>query len=386
MTVERNFFLDEIGKRFHKQRPRVPQEFNTTTYIERDGDKTFVDIYVRSRGCHHNYLGGCTMCDYWVSQDFDISQMADYGQKALNALNFAPSLLVFGPSGSVFDDWEVPPDVRKKFYRMLQSTNASLYSLFSQVETITEDKLVEVIEYLDPSKVSVEMGLETANPWKLKYCINKAIEIEQVIKTVELLKHYKLKSAVYILIGVPFLTVSEMVEDAVSSVMWAFDHGVEYCVIFPMHIKPWTTVYWLYEHGMFEPISLWALVEVLKRFTPALLGRIGICWHRPRPEQAHPLYEKPSIPPTTCPICYDRVLNLLDSYRFSSDRAKTIALIDEIDCECKDVWRQKLTTVSLAPLVERVRNIYTQMGIDILGPNWWKIHGKEALSSVLDNE
>ena len=385
MTVERNFFLDEIGKHFHKQRPRVPQGFNTTTYIECDGDKSFVDIYVRSRGCHHNYLGGCTMCDYWVSKDFDDSGMANYGQEALKALNFTPSLIVFGPSGSMFDDWEVPSKVRRDFYQMLQLANASLYALFSRAETITEEKLVEVTQYLDPVKVSIEMGLETADPWKLKYCVNKAIEIEQVEKAVHLLKQNKLKSAVYILVGVPFLTISEMIEDAVSSVKWAFDHGIEYCVVFPMHIKPWTTVYWLYEHELYEQMSLWALVEVLKRFPPSLLGRIGICWHRPRPEQAHPLYKKASIPPTTCPKCYPRVLKLLDSYRFSSDRGKTIAMLDEIECDCKDAWHQKLTTVSSIPLAERVRKVYTQMGVDILGETWWKSHGAYVLSSVLDN-
>ena len=385
MTVQRNFFLDGIGKQLHKQRPRVPEGFDSTTYIERDGSKTYVDMYVRSRGCHHNYLGGCTMCDYWASAEFDALRMSDFAREALSAIDFSPTLLVFGPSGSLFDEWEVPTPVRRDWYRMLQSTNASVYALFTRVETITEDKLVEIAQYLDTSKVSIEMGLETADPWKLKYCINKAIEPEQITQAAHLIKSCGFSSCVYIMVGVPFLNPSELVEDTVSSVMWAFDQGIDYCAIFPMHIKPWTVVEWLYRHGQYEPVSLWAMVDVLTRFSPQQLEHIGICWHRPRPKQAHPLYEMQSIAPITCPMCADQVLGIMDSFRFSGERANLVARLVNIECKCKDEWRLKLLErFAHVPLAERVRDGYKEMGQDLLGTDWWARYGQEVLSSVPD--
>lgn len=383
MNNQRNFFLDEVGKHLHKLRPRVPEGLYTTTYTEQDNDKTFADIYIRSKGCHHNYLGGCTMCDYWVSDDFDNSEMSIYGQKALNELNFKPSLLVFGPSGSIFDDWEVPPEVRINFYKKLQKTNATLTGLFSRVETITESKLAELAHFLDPNKVSIEMGLETSDPWKSRYCINKAIDVEKITETVTLIRRFGFKSSVYILVGVPFLSVSEAIEDAVKSVLWAFDQGVEYCVVFPMHIKPWTVVYWCYEQHLYQPFSLWSLSEVLSRFEPTLLKRIGICWHRPRPAQSHPLYNIPSIPPTTCPNCSENILRLLDSYRFSQDRAQIVKSLMSYECECRNLWAKEMLKTPNLSLEQRVKQAYEKMGRSILGDEWWMVNGDKVIRSIL---
>jgi archaeosine synthase beta-subunit len=383
MTSQRNQFLDEIGKHLHRQRPRVPEGFNSTTYMERDGDKTYVDMYVRSRGCHHNHLGGCTMCDYWASEEFATERMSSFAQDALGAINFAPTLLVFGPSGSVFDEWEVPAPVRQDWYRLLRPVNASVYCLFARAETITESKLMEIAEYLDPSRVSIEMGLETADPWKLRHCINKAIELEQIVQAAQTIRKCGFSSCVYIMVGVPFLSAGEAVEDTVASIKWALEHDIDYCAVFPMHIKPWTVVDWLYQHRRYAPISLWAVVEVLMRFSAQQLGHIGICWHRPRPDQAHPLYEAPSLAPTTCPICVEQVLRIMDSYRFSSDRAGLVSRLGEISCKCKDEWALKLPEqLAGPPLEERVRNAYEEMGRDLLGADWWAQHGDAVLSGV----
>ena len=383
MAGQRNFFLDEIGKRFHRQRPMIPEGFNTTRYAEREGNRTFVNIRVRSRGCQHNYLGGCTMCDYWVANRVDAQDMIRYGREALEALDFAPTLLVFGPSGSMLDDWEVPPEARREFYRMLQSIDVSIYVFFSRAETVTADKLSEIVEYLDPAKVSIEMGLETADTWKLKYCVNKAIDIGQISDAAQLIRQFGANSTAYILVGVPFLTASEAVADSVSSVTWAFEQGVDYCVVFPVHVKPWTVVHWLYQNGLYEPVSLWALVDVLSLLPQGLLEHVGISWYAPRPDRVHPSYQIPSIPPTTCPSCYDQVLDLLESYRFSGDRAQVVNTLNGLDCKCRDNWRQKLDSVSTVSLAERVSAAYAQMGIDILGRDWWASYGENVLSNII---
>ena len=382
MKTERNFFLDEIGKHFHRTRPRVPEGFNSTTYVEKDGRNTFVDIYIRSKGCHHNYLGGCTMCDYWVGREFNAFEMANYGKDTLKNLGFSPTVLVFGPSGSLFDEWEVPASVRIELYKSLKVVNASVTGLFSRVETITDEKLDELVSYLDPSKISVEMGLETSDPWKLKYCINKAIDVGLITETIQSINKHKLKSSVYIMVDLPFLTMAESIDDAVSSVLWSIEQGVDYVVLFPMHLKPQTVAYWLYENGMCEPSSLWSLIEVLKRLPSRILPKIGICWHRPRPDQSHPLYNESSIPPSTCSLCNEYVLSILDTYRFSKNRFDLVNTLSNYDCSCKTVWQNKLQQSVDITLIERVKEAYKKMGISILGADWWEKHGEDVLQNV----
>ncbi len=381
MISERNLFLDVIGRHLHRYRPTVPDNFNSTTYIERYGNKSYLDIYVRSRGCRHNYRGGCTMCDYWASAGFDLSKMADHAKQALDKIDFSPTQFVFGPSGSLFDEWEVPASVRRQFYAMLKPVNAKLYEFFTRAETITEDKVNEIANYLEPSSVSIEMGLETSDPWKLKYCINKAIEPGQITKAVKIIKRAGFSSCAYIMIGVPFLTASEAVADTISTIKWAFEQEIDYCAIFPVHVKPWTIVYWLYEHGYYDPVSLWSVLDILSVFSPRELEHIGISWHRPRPV-THPLYKKSSIQPTTCPKCFEKVASTLDAFRFSSQRANLIDDLARIDCECKHVWNDKLAMKSNVSIYERVTFGYQQMGRDILGEEWWQKHGTEVINNI----
>jgi len=310
--------------------------------------------------------------------------MVGFAREALASLDRVPDMLEVGPYGSMLDDQEVPPKVRREIYRLMKSVSAPFYAIFTRFDTITEDKLEELVEHFEPTEMSVDMGLETSDPWKLKYCVNKALEIGQIISAVKLLKRYNLYSAAYILLGVPFLTSAEMIDDTLSSVLWALSNSIDYAVVFPVHVKPWTVVRWLYEHDLYEPISLWDLVEVLARIPPKLLTQVGISWHNERAERNHPLYEIPKITPTTCPLCHDQVVGILESYRFSEDRVETVARLVDIECECKDTWRQELNMTVDAPLEERVKDAYKQMGIDVLGKNWWAEHGEDVLSSVSD--
>ena len=386
MTVERNSFLDTVGKHLNRNRPNTPEGLNYTAHIETSPDRSFYNINLRSRGCSHNLRGGCTVCDYWVSRDLDPSRMVDFTREALGALDCTPDMLEVGPYGSMLDDQEVPPKVRREIYRLMKSIGAPFYAVFTRFDTITEDKLAELVEYFEPTEVSVDMGLEISDPWKLKYCVNKALGIGQITSAIELLKRFHLYSAAYILLGVPFLTSAEMIEDTVSSVLWALSNGIDYAVVFPVHVKPWTVVRWLYEHDLYEPISLWSLVEVLARIPPKLLTQVGISWHNERAERSHPLYEIPKITPETCPLCQDQVVSILESYRFSADRVETVTRLAEIECECRDAWRRRLNAIVNMPLEERVKDIYRKMGVDILGEDWWADNGEGVLASVSVHE
>lgn len=386
MRDERNSFLDIIGRHFYAQRPNVPEGLNYTAHIEAIPEFSFYNFNLRSRGCRHSLSGGCTMCDYWVSRDLDPSRIVDFAREALESLDHVPGMLCMGPYGSMFDDWEVAPAARREIYRLMKAVGSSFYAVFTRFDTVTEDKIQELLEYFRPDEISVDLGLETADAWKRKYCVNKALGTEAILDALALLQHYGIFTTVYILLGVPFLSPAEMIEDTIDSILWSFDHGVNYAVVFPVHIKPWTVVRWLYEHRLYEPVSLWSVVEVLSRLPSELLKKVGLSWHNPRPERTHPLSPVSTIVPTTCPTCYDQVVRLLESYRFSLYRIETVVRAAAIECECKDSWRRQVATVPAMPLVVRVRDAYRQLGIDILGQEWWARYGESVLAGVPDCE
>jgi radical SAM enzyme (TIGR01210 family) len=251
----------------------------------------------------------------------------------------------------------------------------------THVNTISEDKIVECTQILKDRRVNVEIGLESAEPWVLQYCVNKSLEIQQVKTVLEILNKHRVGVFANIMVGIPFLSPSEMVAGAVSSVNWAFERGVDRCVIFPVNTKPWTLVYWMEERGIYKRPPLWALVEVLSRLEPQLLSTVELAWYVTR-LQIHPKYTIPNQGPMTCPQCYDTVIRLLDQFSVSDRRSEIVEQLVNLQCSCKDAWNAQLELEPTLPLHERVKAAYQMMGKQILGPHWWSQKGESVLASI----
>lgn len=379
--MKRNRFLDLVCAKLRKDRPKVPDSLNSTVWIERRQSRTFVQLWFRTRGCRHNHRGGCTMCDYWISDSVTPDQMSAFVGEALEKLDFEPDILLLNSSGSFFDDWEVPPKAREEIFRLISKFCNTVFIFETRADTVSEKTIVECTSILDSRKVNIEIGLESANPWILKYCVNKALETQEFMTSIQVLKRCDVGSTANILIGIPFLTVSEMVGDAVFSVNWAFNQGVERCVLFPMNTKPWTLIYWLEKFGLYTRPSLWALVEVMARLDTTLLPHTEISWYKTRP-QLHPKYSIPNQGPITCPECYDAVIALLDRYIFSHSRSKIVEQLVARQCRCKDVWRNQLKEKPTLTVRERVQDAYQVIGKQILGEQWWSQYGETVLANV----
>jgi len=329
------------------------------------------------------------MCNYGKSTPVAADEMIEYVRAGLSLAPKAEGMmLLVSPSGSMLDEWEVPALARQGIFELVRNTNASTYVCETRADTITDTKIKQYKEMFNNKIACIEVGLESSNPWISKYCVNKTLSLENYIHSMSILQKYQIPSIANVVVGSPFLSVQEAIDDAVNTVHWAISHGTKRCTIFPVHVKRWTLVEWLWERGYYTPLSLWSLIEVLNRLGPDLAQRVTISWYKLYIEKMVKGRLNSSIDlgylssPTTCPLCQARVIRLLDTYRDTSD----FSVIDELsrmECECKDIWHSSRAVASNnLSLPERVSSVYEAIGRNVLGEQWWNKNGANVLVDV----
>jgi len=381
-------FMDLVLSNLRKDRPLVPESLGYTIRVDQKISNILkaskhVTIYFRTNGCRYSRFA-CSMCDYWISNNVSVHHMIASVQSALETIDFIPDEMLINVSGSFYDEHEVPQEARKGILKLLSQLNGTRLVFESHSHDITQQKLDETRNILGDRVISVEMGLESANPWVLRHCINKVLDLKRFTNAAKMLNNCRINSVANIIVGTPFLSQSETIIDPVASVNWAFENGVNKCVLFPINTKPWTLVYWLEQRGLYIHPPLWALVDVLAQLDPNVLSRVGIAWHRTRP-QLHPKYNIENKGPTTCPNCYDEILNLFDEYIISTNRQEIIRQLLDVKCECKSDWHNQVTYSPTSSLAERVKMHYEVIGKEILGEGWWSANRQAILDVIEDH-
>jgi radical SAM enzyme (TIGR01210 family) len=302
-------------------------------------------------------------------------------EEAISELAFEPHTVVLSPSGSFFDEWEVKAEARSQILEILVSRLPHSNFIFeTHSENVTRKKLDECLTILQGRSFHVEMGLESAHPVILRYCLNKDISLRKFQETLFMIQGYpNIGSYVNILIGLPFLNRLEVVREACETIQWAFDHGAERYVLFPVNIKPYTFAYWLNQNSLYRSPSLWTLIDVLTEIPGELLSHTEIAWYKEQ-DKHHPMYTEGISYPTTCERCYDQVVALLGKYTLDIDRKSTLAAIDQIQCSCRDHWNNMV--IDMRPLKKRLQEAYELAAIDILGQDFWAHHKKEIVDEL----
>ena len=74
------------------------------------------------------------------------------------------------------------------------------------------------------------------------------------------------------MLGAPFLSRAEQLEDAELSLRWALEHAA-YAALFPLTVKPHTLLNFAFRHGMYSPVTGPVTAELLRRFNDAMNGK-----------------------------------------------------------------------------------------------------------------
>lgn len=387
-NLVKNSFLDQVCAQLKEERAPGTDKLNYTLRVEEIAGAPFVTLWFRTRGCRHDASGGCTMCNYGISSPVTTEQMVEYVHAGLSTIPENQNLtLLVSPSGSMLDDWEVPEDARANIFRLVNACPGRTYLCETRAETVTEQRVRQLAQLITTKVPCVEMGLESADPWIMRYCINKKLAPNLFVHSTELLHKYGVRAVANILVGAPFLSPREAIDDAVRTVEWAIAQGVDNCVLFPVHVKQWTLVEWLWRHGYYSPPSLWSLIEVLARVGPTHSSRTTISWYKIYSEKVAWGELDPAVEwgyllsPTSCPRCRATIMQLLDEYR-DTNSYDVVRKLTSIECECKDIWRATLAAAEHETLPQRVARLYGQIGRDLLGDAWWDVHGPLVLSQL----
>ncbi len=376
-----NRFLNEICLKVKKDRPFIQEELTYTVWTDTDTDK-FAQLWLKTKGCRHSFhTGGCTMCDYWAARQEDDGKILEYLEQALAQLKSEPEIMLLNTCGSVLDDWEISQPVREKLFRRLAEFKHTEFILETHLDTVTEEKVRQYREIFPKQALQIEFGFESADWWVQKYCINKPISESQVRTKLEILRKYNIVPVFNVLIGIPFLPLRKMYEDAMNTINWVVKEQYANCVIFPVNIKEWTLLEKMSRLGLYTQPSLWLLVEILTHLDHDILDRVEISWYKERPAYVDNYNGTPRAP-ITCDLCGDRVRALLDEYTDSHNRADVIQRLDRINCGCRKRFYQEFEQESTFSCTDNLRNAYELLGKEILGEKWWEDNGAFVLNSI----
>jgi radical SAM enzyme (TIGR01210 family) len=323
------------------------------------------------------------MCDYFISEAVLETDMLKYFCEGLDKLQEEPDLMVINTSGSFLDPEEIPRTIRKRMYEELSRFKKTVFVFETHATTINEEVIDECLSYFSPKNINIEIGLESSNEWIRKHCINKQLSDEELKNTFRMLNKKGIQAIANIVIGIPFLSVSENVNNAVETINWAFRNGAARCCVFPVNIKPYTLVQWMNNNGLYKQLSLWALVDTLSRIRKAFVPRVNINWYQKSPPLENPLYSESIIGPSTCDNCYQNVVDLLEKYFLGDiDRNQIIDQLNLIRCTCREEYVREYETIETANLKERVKKAYQDIGSKILGEDYWEKNRDNFLDTL----
>ena len=373
----RNPFLSRVALSLREARPTSCLE-PPPPLVEKIPDGLLTRVWFRTAGCQWDRRGACTMCSYGSGPSRSAQQMVADVQTSLASAAVRTGTLLVSPSGSMCDPREVPASAFLDILRLASGSGFDRIIVETRPETVTSDLLDQVVLLAD-GRLAVEMGLESSDPLVLRNCVNKMMRIDDWLSAAALLGARGVPLTTNVSLGTAFLSPTEAVADAVSTVRWALSHGSRDCIVFPLIVRAWTVLAHLWERGRHVPPSLWSLVEVLVRIGPDDADRLSISWYRDYDADrggASPNMAVLAVP-TTCPGCRDHVVRQLGIFRSTGDFA-TVAGLAQHPCRCHDAWRASLEH-DVPPLRDRLPDEYERLGREVLGERWWAQHGNAVL-------
>jgi len=290
----------------------------------------FLHISVESAGCKFRNAGCCTMCDYGCGKPASAADVAYYMENIWNEKTEPVSEFLVGSCGSIFDANEISNEVLDAVLWFLVNHQVLSVIFETHYSTVTADILTQVKNALasDISCVSIEMGLESADPYVLNNSINKYLDLSALRNTIMLIKSFDMGVILNVFLGAPFLTPALQLADAERAIKWACDNGADSVVIFPANIKPRTLVGYLYDKGRYERQYAWFLVELLNRIPNDIIDKTELSWYGDRQKMG---IAKNTLPPYACEICEGLLQEFFAAYNaVRCDASAKRKLVDEV--------------------------------------------------------
>lgn len=353
-----NVVLRRIAYEIYKERPVIPQNLTTNYRIEHANGGLLCDLWFLTVGCVHDAQGGCAMCNYGRgSSKVDQAGIIRELERIVKRLPWEFEDFLLTPSGSMLDEREVSCEMREELISVLKDIRAKRFIIETRSDTITDSGIEFVKRVMPEADKYIEIGVESSDDWVLKHCINKGLKFRDFEKAVEKIHANGIFVTANIGLGFPFMSERASVYHTIQSIKDAMRAGADSIVVFPYHVKRGTILDKLYQNGMYQNVSLWALVEVLSHFSQEELQKIQISWYKDYfGEERSYIYRSPG----TCPACQNKVMNELDRYRDSQEYA-SVRRLREFSCQCRDEWKERFLQQEEEIQFDRVESDYRRL-------------------------
>ncbi len=320
------------NKNIRKNRPIVPKDKLYSVY-ENNG---VFQICFRSRGCSNYLNGSCIMCDYGVGTNITKEEIALAFDNALKERKYDIKILLLNTYGSILDNTEISEECFEVLLEKIQKTDINIIIFETHYNTISEEKISLIKNKLNNKRINFELGFETSNEIVRENNLLKRINNKQFIETIRLIHSFDMGVIINLLVGIPFLSTPEQLEDVLNSIKWCVENEVDEIDLFHINIKPYTLLKELYDEGKYELISHWLLIEVLNRIPLAYLSKIYLAWYGNR--ELKYVNGEHSIFPQSCHICYESIMKFYKEFLLNDNsqyRKELIEnLINNTKCNC----------------------------------------------------
>lgn len=184
-------------------------------------------IFLTNRECPFQ----CSMCDLWKNTLVESVKVGDIPYQITTALNSLPkfdSIKLYN-SGNFFDTSAIPradyPDISR------------LVRTYSDCIVENHPKLVshhcrEFMDLVLPAQLEVALGLETCHEPSLQV-LNKSMSLADFESATELLLQWGIRIRVFLMLGLPNMSMTESVDWTLRSIEYAAGCGADCFSIIP---------------------------------------------------------------------------------------------------------------------------------------------------------
>jgi len=295
-------------------------------------------VFKGLKGCSHALDGaGCTYCGFGkreinqggvvdpevvTGQFFQAVKKHDFEKEGIQELDLYMA-------GSFLSDEEMPPVARESILRESGAIPGLKQVLIeSRPEFITGESVAGAKEMLGDKKLSVGMGLESADDYLRETVLNKGFSKVDYEKAVGVLAKGGVDVLTYVLLKPTTMEEVAAIQDVVNTVRYIKEVsdkcGINDGVISlsPTFVPAGTKLFKEFEMGKYQPPTLWSLVEALKQIHNLSVIRVGL--------SEEGLACKGGVA-KNCGKCDDMVKTALEEF----NRTQNIGVFDGLDCDCR---------------------------------------------------
>ena len=317
-----NHLLGRAMRTLRSHRAVLPPEnafglFRTADYVQ---------LWIQTEACRHSKAGSCTVCNYWNGKHCPgiIDELIVQDQLPVDCT------LLLNTCGSCLDPLELSREEQDKLFAWIARYPYKKIIFETHADTLDQETVGRVCEHFQKQEVLFEFGIESSSADTLFYCLNKRPPQKSVPEIVEMVHQYGAFCIANVLLGAPFLSRQEQVEDAVRTIQELLQQGVDYITLFPVNIKAYTLLYFLCQHQQYDVVCGDMIVDVLAQFTASELPRIDVAWYGEHREEG-------TVPPHFCSRCQVELPKLLQKYNHvesSLEREIVLTKMRSLRCTC----------------------------------------------------